>query len=139
MRSMLAWTGVVGALGVLIGAFGAHGMPDHLAARGLEADLIVRRLGQFDVGVRYHLVHAVAMLAVVSLRELSPRVRRWVFGLMVSGVILFSGSLYVLVATNTPWLGAITPLGGVSWIAAWVVLASAGFWSARENRGDDLG
>ncbi|WP_315853898.1 DUF423 domain-containing protein [Crateriforma spongiae] len=131
----LGWAGVCGALAVLIGAFGAHGLPDHLSAMGLDQLLIQRRLDQFDVGARYHLAHAIALLALSTLPTSRRQVRtvRWTYRLMWTGVLLFSGSLYVLVLTNTPWLGAITPLGGLAWIAAWTLLAIAGFFPVRNG------
>lgn len=138
MNRMLGWAGVVGALGVLIGAFGAHGMPDYLASMGLTDELIAKRLDQFDVGVRYHLAHAAAMLGVLAVPGLCSKSRRIAFVLMAVGVVLFSGSLYLLVAFNTPWLGAITPLGGLAWIAAWVVVALRGFRPTREACDHDL-
>jgi uncharacterized membrane protein YgdD (TMEM256/DUF423 family) len=124
---MAATAGILGALGVLIGAFGAHGLEAYLAGQGLAPELIAKRTDQFDVGARYHLIHAVALLAVSSSALLSHAARLAVFVLFTAGVLLFSGSLYLLVATNTPWLGAITPIGGVSWIIAWTTLAISAF------------
>lgn len=144
MNHKLGWTGIFGALGVLIGAFGAHGMPDHLASMGLDAELIAKRLDQFDVGVRYHLVHVAAMLGLLAVPRLCEKSRGVAFWLMAVGIVLFSGSLYILVATNTAWLGAITPLGGLAWIIAWVVIAIRGFRPivdarpTREASGDDV-
>jgi uncharacterized membrane protein YgdD (TMEM256/DUF423 family) len=114
----------MGGLAVLIGAFGAHGLEDFLAKAGAPHELIVKRLGQFDVGARYHLVHAIALVALSSITTISHRSRIFVVTMMVSGIVLFSGSLYLLVVTNTPWLGAVTPFGGAAWIIAWVSLAA---------------
>ncbi len=124
-RKIAATAAILGGLGVLIGAFGAHGLETRLASAGLDSALIAKRLGQFDVSARYHLVHAVAMLALSSLLSISHRARQVVFVLFTLGIVLFSGSLYLLVLTNTPWLGAITPLGGVAWIAAWFTIAGS--------------
>jgi len=129
-RKIAATAAILGGLGVLVGAFGAHGLEVRLADAGLDLALIAKRLGQFDVGARYHLVHAVAMLALSNLLSISDRTRRIAFVLLTVGILLFSGSLYLLVLTNTPWLGAITPLGGVAWIAAWFTIAG----SALANR-----
>lgn len=129
-RKIAATAAIFGGLGVLIGAFGAHGLEARLADAGLDPALIVKRLGQFDVGARYHLVHAVTMLVVSNLPSISHRARRIVFVWLTLGIVLFSGSLYLLVLTNTPWLGAITPLGGVAWILAWFTIAG----SALANR-----
>ncbi|MGV3484418.1 MAG: DUF423 domain-containing protein [Planctomycetaceae bacterium] len=122
-RMMVAVAGIVGALGVLIGAFGAHGLQAYLLDSGMAAEVMNRRLDQFDVGARYHLVHAVALLALPSLPSISLRARFWAFVMFTFGVVLFSGSLYLLVLTNTPWLGAVTPIGGTAWILAWSTIA----------------
>ncbi|MEM6692847.1 MAG: DUF423 domain-containing protein [Planctomycetota bacterium] len=127
-RNVLIAAGITGAVGVAIGAFGAHGLDAMLAARGYEVELIERRLGQFDVGVRYHLIHSVALLALASASG-HAECLRWATRLFVAGLFLFSGSLYLLVLTNTTWLGAITPLGGLTWIFAWICLA----FSARQS------
>ena len=125
-RHLLAVSGIVGMLGVLIGAFGAHGLEDFLAkTHDLSGDAVSKRLDQFDVGARYHLAHAVALLAICSIRGFSPAVIRAIAAFMILGIVLFSGSLYLLVATNTAWLGAITPIGGVSWIIGWTMIAVA--------------
>ena len=122
-RPSLVIASIAGALAVLIGAFGAHGLPDYLVGLGVDAETLPRRLDQFDVGARYHLAHAIVLLALVALPVPRSRVRTCSFVLFVAGIVFFSGSLYLLVLTNTAWLGAITPIGGVSWIIAWSLLA----------------
>lgn len=124
-RQLVLAAGIAGASGVLIGAFGAHGLDSLLESRGYDGELVVKRVDQFNVGVRYHLVHAVALLGLIPVAAIAPRITKISALLMIAGVLLFSGSLYLLVLTNTPVLGAITPLGGLSWIAAWIVLALA--------------
>jgi uncharacterized membrane protein YgdD (TMEM256/DUF423 family) len=106
------------ALAVVLGAFGAHG----LRAR-LPADL----LAIYQTGCQYHVYHALGLLAVGLLGLHLPasgalRASGW---LMLAGTVLFSGSLYALALTGQRWLGAITPLGGIAWIAAWVLMAYA--------------
>jgi len=128
--AIVATAAILGGLGVVIGAFGAHGLETSLADSGLAPDVVAKRLDQFDVGARYHLVHAVALLALAGLPAISRSARMAAFGLMVAGIVLFSGSLYLLVVTNTPKLGAITPIGGVCWIIAWSIVAV----SATRNR-----
>ncbi|KAA5543245.1 DUF423 domain-containing protein [Roseiconus nitratireducens] len=123
VRWLIVVAALAGASGVIIGAFGAHGLSGFLEDRGASAELLEKRLAQFDTGARYHLVHAVALLALVGIRPGRPRVLQGVAILFVAGIVLFSGSLYLLVLTNTPWLGAVTPLGGVAWIVAWALLA----------------
>lgn len=120
---ILFTAGVMGALGVLIGAIGAHGLEAFLLDSGLTPARAAQRLAQFDVGARYHLVHAVALLALAALPQLSTAARWLAFGLFTMGIVLFSGSLYLLVLTDTTWLGAITPLGGIAWVAAWSAIA----------------
>jgi uncharacterized membrane protein YgdD (TMEM256/DUF423 family) len=107
-----------GALAVALGAFGAHGLKTRLAA-----DL----LATFETGVRYQMYHALALLAAawaISRWAGSslPVMAGWLF---VAGTVLFSGSLYVLTLSGQRWLGAITPLGGVAFVAGWIFLALA--------------
>jgi len=100
---------------VALGAFGAHA----LKAR-LDADL----LAVYETAVRYQLAHALALLAVGWACTRWPgRVLHASGWLFVAGTLLFSGSLVVLALTGLRWIGAITPLGGVAWLAAWLCLA----------------
>jgi uncharacterized membrane protein YgdD (TMEM256/DUF423 family) len=121
--SLFAIGCVLGALGVALGAFGAHG----LKAR-VDPDL----LAVFETGARYHLIHALAILAAAWAVDRWPGswavAAGWFF---VAGIAVFSGSLYALVLTGQRWLGAITPLGGVCFIAGWVVLAVAALRGGR--------
>jgi uncharacterized membrane protein YgdD (TMEM256/DUF423 family) len=117
---MTKWiaTGAWGlALAVAIGAFGAHGLQGRLDAYSLNI---------YERAVFYHFVHALGILIVAAMTE-AGLLRRsagvWVCGLLTAGVVLFSGSLYALALTGNRMLGAITPFGGVSFIAAWVALA----------------
>ncbi|TVQ02723.1 MAG: DUF423 domain-containing protein [Planctomycetaceae bacterium] len=124
---MAGWSGF---LAVLVGAFGAHGLPDFLESRyDLAPDLLAKRLDQFDVGVRYHLGHSLALLALALAASggivRGGRLTGWVLGLLLAGIVLFSGSLYVLVLSDTPRWGAVTPLGGVLWLVAWGLIATA--------------
>lgn len=100
-------------LGVALGAFGAHGLEDHLAARDATAT--------WDTAVLYHLVHGLALVLCGLRGGGRPlRVAPWSF---LAGIVLFSGSLYLLAATGPRWLGAVTPLGGLAMIGGWVALA----------------
>ncbi|MEO1530395.1 MAG: DUF423 domain-containing protein [Planctomycetota bacterium] len=121
-RFLIRLAALAGASGVLIGAFGAHGLPDFLGDAGLDAEKIQKRLAQFETAAKYHLVHAVAILATAALKVSRPKLQRLVGILFGVGILLFSGSLYLLVVTDTPKLGAITPLGGATWIVAWTLL-----------------
>lgn len=122
-RQTLALGGVLGALGVALGAFGAHA----LKAQVSPADLVT-----FETAVRYQMYHAVALLGLAAWADRSPSPRLgWVALCFGIGVAIFSGSLYLLVATQQRWLGAITPLGGVALIAGWVLLALEAIGPAR--------
>jgi uncharacterized membrane protein YgdD (TMEM256/DUF423 family) len=111
-----------GFLGVALGAFGAHA----LKAR-LDADL----LAAFEVGVRYQMYHALALLAVAWACTKWPGAAAVTAGwLFVAGTIVFSGSLYVLSLTGARWLGAITPFGGAALLGGWLCLAWAA-WRAH--------
>ena len=103
------------AFGVALGAFGAHGLKTRLAP-----DL----LAIYETGVRYHLVHGLALFVAAWLvGEDRTRSARLAGLLFVVGILLFSGSLYLLALTGVRALGAITPFGGVAWVAAWIILA----------------
>ena len=118
MTARLAATigALLGALGVILGAFGAHALRAHLEPHDLET---------FETAVRYQMYHAVALFgAAWFLSRNAPYAApaAWAF---VAGVAIFSGSLYLLVATGQRWLGAVTPLGGLAFIAGWLLLALA--------------
>jgi uncharacterized membrane protein YgdD (TMEM256/DUF423 family) len=110
--------GVLGAvsafLGVALGAFGAHALKSRLSSEALAI---------FETGVRYQMFHALALL-VVAARLPDPRgsIAGWLF---VAGTVLFSGSLYALALTGIRGLGAITPVGGLCFLAGWALLALA--------------
>ena len=139
VRRLVIFAGVFGMVGVGIGAFGAHGLAGWLEGKGFDPESVTRRTGQWEVAVRYHLVHALALLGLAGVTgTVSSNWLRLVGRLMVVGILLFSGSLYLLVALNLPILGAITPLGGISWIVAWALLVFAAIRSgASESGGQD--
>ncbi len=112
----------LGASAVIAGAFGAH---------GLEGSISASRLETFETAAFYHLIHAVALL-ILSLQD--PRLFTWAKRFFVAGTLIFSGSLYLLVLTDTPWLGAITPIGGVCFIVGWI---SIGFGSGSLSKKGD--
>ncbi|MBW8906729.1 MAG: DUF423 domain-containing protein [Betaproteobacteria bacterium] len=106
---------------VALGAFAAH---------GLKARLDAMMLATFETGVRYHLYHALGLLAVAWAATRWPGVAVNASGwLFIAGIVLFSGSLYALSLTGVRWLGAITPFGGLAFLAGWACLAWAA-WKA---------
>jgi uncharacterized membrane protein YgdD (TMEM256/DUF423 family) len=118
-RRHAALGAAAGALAVLLGAFAAH---------GLKARLEPEHLLTFETGVRYQMYHALAILAAAALGG----GRRWqaaAVGLFAAGIVLFSGSLYLLAARDLlgieawRWLGPVTPLGGLCFVAGWIALA----------------
>jgi len=125
------WASILGALGVILGAFGAHALRDTLADAGATQT--------WDTAVKYHLIHAVALLALAALAEARAakaisrqRLLGWAGRCWIVGVMLFSGSLYVLALGGPKWLGPITPLGGLVLIAGWVLVAASG-WRDRNS------
>ncbi len=116
-RARLVRLGAIAmAFGVALGAFGAHGLRDRLAP-----DL----LAVYETGVRYHLVHALGLFVAAWLAgEDQTRSARLAGVLLVVGILLFSGSLYVLALTGVRAFGAVTPLGGIAWLAAWILIAT---------------
>jgi uncharacterized membrane protein YgdD (TMEM256/DUF423 family) len=112
----LVLAGVNGFIAVSLGAFAAHGLKSMLGP-----DL----LATFQTGVQYHMYHSLALLAVGILVLQFPahtglRIAGFLF---LAGIIIFSGSLYVLALSGIRWLGAITPIGGVAFLAGWALLA----------------
>lgn len=113
-RQALSLAAINGFLVVAFGAFGAHGLEDKVSAEMLDT---------FNTGVQYHMFHVIgfAAVAILCVFNESPRLRycSWLFA---AGIFLFSGSLYVLAITGLRFLGMITPLGGVVFLAAWCLL-----------------
>ncbi len=118
MKSPFLWLGAVCAfVAVAMGAFGAH---------GLKAVLTPERLAVYQTAVNYQMWHALGLIAIAYGHALSPIVSKllaWAGWLMFTGIVLFSGSLYLLVLLNLNELGMITPFGGASFLAAWLLLA----------------
>jgi len=111
-RLFLSIGAISGALAVMLGAFGAHGLKDKLSDKMLT---------NYMTGVEYHFYHTFAILAVGLLAmHVQPR-------LLVIGIILFSGSLYIMALTGITKLGAITPIGGLAFIIGWILLAITAF------------
>ncbi|MCC6414659.1 MAG: DUF423 domain-containing protein [Opitutaceae bacterium] len=120
-RVFLFFSGGLGVAGVGLGAFGAHGLHERLIAVGM--------LSAWETAVLYHLVHTVAILAMaLGDDKQSSAARQWLqrAGLCwITGVVLFSGSLYVMALGGPRWLGPVTPLGGLAFIIGWALLLPA--------------
>lgn len=117
-KTFMGLAGILGAMAVALGAFGAH---------ALEGRISAELLATYEIGVRYHFYHALALAAVAWAVVQWPNattalVAGWLF---VAGIVVFSGSLYLLAFSGVRWLGAITPIGGVAFIAGWICLAWA--------------
>ncbi len=110
---MIQLAACLSALGVGLGAFGAHGLADLLESTG--------RTDTFEIAVKYQFYHAFALLGCALLARQYPAQNDWKRAalLFIIGIFIFSGSLYVLSLTGVTWVGAITPLGGVAFIVGW--------------------
>jgi len=125
-KKITLWAGLLGALGVVLGAFGAHVLKNRLTDNGATQT--------WDTAVKYHLIHVVALLALTALVEAREsktqsiqRWLRWAAWCWVVGIVLFSGSLYALALGGPHWLGPVTPLGGLALIAGWALVAISGW------------
>ncbi|MGF7139765.1 DUF423 domain-containing protein [Roseimarinus sediminis] len=116
-RSILIGGAILMAVAVILGAFGAHALKEKLPEHLMQV---------YKTGVEYHFYHALGLLIVGVLALYMPSSLLNVAALFLfAGIILFSGSLYTMAFTGIKWLGAITPLGGLSFIVGWVLLAVA--------------
>lgn len=114
-RIFFALGALSGFISVAAGAFGAH---------ALRGRLSPEYLGIFETAARYQMYHALALLAVAwAITRGAGSTAQWAGWLFLIGTVLFSGSLYALALSGTRWLGAITPLGGVAFLAGWLCLA----------------
>jgi uncharacterized membrane protein YgdD (TMEM256/DUF423 family) len=117
MKSVFLFLGAISALiGVGMGAFGAH---------GLKAILSPELLAVYQTGVTYQMWHALGLIGIALMRQQIPESKLliWAGWLMFIGILVFSGSLYLLVLLDLKWLGMITPVGGVSFILSWSLIA----------------
>lgn len=119
MHKLFVITGAVAmALAVALGAFGAH---------GLKGKLSNDMLAIFETGVQYHFYHALGLLIVGLMTYFLPDspLLKWSGWLMICGILIFSGSLYILSIGGIRWLGAVTPIGGLCFITSWILIALA--------------
>ncbi|AIQ63280.1 membrane protein [Paenibacillus stellifer] len=119
-RVFAAWGALLAMLSVAIGAFGAHILKSTLS----ESSMAV-----YETGVQYHMMHALGILIVglAAGHWGESRRLRWTGGLLIAGIVLFSGSLYALSISGIKVLGAITPIGGVCFIVGWLLFAMEAF------------
>jgi uncharacterized membrane protein YgdD (TMEM256/DUF423 family) len=117
-KLFLALGGLNAALAVMLGAFGAH---------ALKARISTELLAVYQTGVQYHFYHALGLVLVGLAIQQWPDslVLKWSGGLMLAGIVLFSGSLYGLSLGELRWLGPVTPFGGAAFIAAWAAFVIA--------------
>lgn len=131
MRWAVLIAGLLGACGVAIGAHAAHGLEDSLLAQGIAANDVAKRLSQCDVAVRYHMIHAVAILALgLSAGQVFSKRRLGAVVFLLLGIALFSGGLYAMVYLGQMGHWAIVPSGGLCFILGWLFTASLA-WSGR--------
>ena len=117
-KLFLAAGGLAALAAVALGAFGAHALKTRLSAEMLAV---------WHTGVEYHVYHALGLLAVGLVAQQLPgsALLKWSGWAMLAGIVLFSGSLYALALSGERWLGAITPVGGVTFLVAWALLVAA--------------
>lgn len=123
-KQIIQFGAILGALAVAIGAFGAHGLERILEENG--------RVETFETAVKYHFYHAIALILAGVLSYVRPAYLRGMSFSAINfiiGIIIFSGSLYILSITNITWMGAITPIGGIAFILGWIGM----FWTAKKK------
>ncbi len=114
-RRTLAIAGVLMALATVFGAFGAHALKAHLSQDRLQV---------YETAVRYHFIHALGLLAIgLLLRSTDGSLLRWSAVLVLAGIVLFSGSLYLLTFGAPRAFGIVTPIGGLALISGWILFA----------------
>ena len=117
-KFIISIASISGALAVALGAFGAHALKSQLEASD--------RLGTYQTAVQYHFYHTIVLLIIgVTMYKVQNNWLNYSAYSMIAGILLFSGSLYVLCLTGIKWLGAITPLGGLFFIGGWLLLLAS--------------
>lgn len=120
LRPALVLGALFALLAVMAGAFGAHGLRGVIDERGLEV---------FQTAVTYQIYHSLALIlvAILPIAGLSRRLLGIAAGFFVAGILLFSGSLYLLVLTDLRWMGPVTPVGGIGFMVGWILVLMSGF------------
>lgn len=136
MNKTLVSAGLLGASAIALGAFGAHGLDDQLQSIGFEGEDLQHRIDVFTTASRYQLIGATALLAI-GLISTEQRTWRVFVGLLTSGILIFSGLLYVLAFAGESfrWLGVIVPLGGLAMIGAWAFVTWRGLTESELGSG----
>ena len=115
MKVWIILGSLLAALSVLVGAFGAHGLKSRVSPNDLEI---------FETGVRYQMYHALGLILIGFIGfHFRQDILTTPAYLLLTGTFIFSGSLYILVLTNIRWFGAVTPIGGLCFIAGWILLS----------------
>ena len=123
MKILLSFAAFSAMLSVVLGAFAAH---------GLKSKLSENLLNTFQTGVQYQMYHSLGIiLLVIMYRQMPQSLLIYSAGFMFAGIVLFSGSLYMLALTQMKWLGPVTPLGGVCFIVGWALLITAALKGAN--------
>jgi uncharacterized membrane protein YgdD (TMEM256/DUF423 family) len=122
-NAAMVFTGISGCLAVILGAFGAHYLNGKVEAGVLSA----KSMHAYETGVHYQLFHTLALMGVVLLKDKYPLYNKTIGILFMTGIVLFSGSIYMLstgelLGMNFHWVGPVTPLGGLCLIVGWAML-----------------
>lgn len=126
LRAPLVLGALFAMLAVMAGAFGAHGLRSMVSARALEV---------FQTAVTYQVYHAIGLILIALLAGfgLHRRLLKLAAGFFLAGILMFSGSLYLLVLTELRWIGPITPIGGVCLMVGWALVLAAGLKGPRAD------
>jgi uncharacterized membrane protein YgdD (TMEM256/DUF423 family) len=136
-RRWIAIGAVLAAIGVGLGAYGAHGLKDTLTHLGYAGDDLAHRLSIFETAVRYQMYHSIALILVgLALQQRATSAWRFAPWAFLIGIILFSGLLKVMTFADPKWnwLGAIVPFGGLAMIAGWLAIAMGAIRPSNRHR-----
>lgn len=124
IRWMVVVAGLVGAVGVSLGAYGAHGLERNLMKAGLAPEAVAKKLDTCEIAVRYHLIHAVALLALaVAPANVAPLPRGIAALFFLLGLAMFCGVLYAQAIAGLVGFNLVVPLGGLAFILGWIAVA----------------
>lgn len=138
VRWIVVLAAILGAAGVFVGSFAAHGLGQFLASQSLAPDAIAKKISQCEVGVRYHLWHAITILVLGAIsHQYTSRLRNAAAIAMVLGVLLFSGGLYSMSILGITGHWSIVPSGGAMLILSWLLIAGFGLTTRRPDNDID--